>query len=281
MTEKEHLTNSDDEGTISEKLNEASYDSEEINIETDESDDVDKYEIQNRLKRQKKHLYSGTYRCNLDAVYKVMMTVKEKNILSSEAKSYINKTPFKNFFNMFLTNGIERQNIRKSASNLDQLITSFSIKEKAFKIGNKLLKITPEEVSLIFGMNLSGEDLFPIPTSNKATAMESFSEFLTTNFEENDIISQKTVTRRLKKMIEEENGNEDLVKLLLLLLIITFFFPNNQNYMQWGFLSKLLNLKKLNSISWPRAICENVMKNVQKYYANPRSTPGCTMVLLV
>ena len=51
MTEKEHLTNSDDEGTISEKLNEASYDSEEINIEIDESDDVDKYEIQNRLKR--------------------------------------------------------------------------------------------------------------------------------------------------------------------------------------------------------------------------------------
>jgi len=82
-------------------------------------------------------------------------------------------------------------------------------------------------------------------------------------------------------MINEETGNVDFVKLLLLLLVITFLFPNNQSYLQWGFLTKVLNLKKLNSISWPRAICTNILKNVEKYCADPRSTPGCTMVLMV
>lgn len=225
------IENSDDEKTISQQLAEESTD----------SDDVERYEIKKIAKKQKRQQYTGTYRCNLDAIYKVMSIIKEKHILSPEAKAFLEKTPFKNFFNVFLRDSIARQDLRKSASNLDDIITSFDEKQNAFKIGNKLLKISPEEVSLIFGMPLAGEDLFPIPASNKASAMESFSNFLTANFQEEDIISQKTVTKRLNTLLEEEKGNEDLVKLLLLLLVITFLFPNNQSYMQWGFLSKLLN----------------------------------------
>lgn len=144
-----------------------------------------------------------------------------------------------------------------------------------------MLKITPKEVSLIFGMPLDGEELFPIPASSKASAMESFSDFLIYNFKKENVISRKTVTSKLNSMIKQKKGDKNLIKLLVLLLVITFLFPNNQSYLPWGFLGKLLNLKKMNSISWPRAICQNILKNVKTYHADPRNTPGCTMVLLV
>ena len=87
--------------------------------------------------------------------------------------------------------------------------------------------------------------------------------------------------KRLKILIDRGDGGVDLVKLLILLMIITFLFPNNQTYLQWGFIPKLLNLKTLNSISWPKAIHGHVSKNVEKFAEDPRSMPGCSMILLV
>jgi len=120
-----------------------------------------------------------------------METIQEKKMLIAEAISYIEKTPFKNFFNVFLKERISRQDLRKSATNLDEIITSFDRKQKAFKIGKKFLKITHEDISLIFGMPLAGEELFPIPPSNRAAAMEHCAEFLNANFQEDEIISKK------------------------------------------------------------------------------------------
>lgn len=176
---------------------------------------------------------------------------------------------------------MQRKDFRKSAKSLDEIITSFVKTENAFRIGGNLLKLTEEDVSLILGIPLAGKDLFPVGIISRSNLDEEYSVFLNKHFERDERINQKTLSKRIKTMIDKKIGDEDLIKLLLLLLVITFLFPNNSSYLQWGFIPKLLNLKNMNSISWAKAIHGHVSKNVEKFAKDPRSMPGCSMILLV
>ena len=89
MNEKEDFI-SDDEKTISQQLAEDSTD----------LDDVDQYEIKKIAKKQKRQ-YTCTYRFNLDAIYKVMSIIKEKHILSHEAKAFLEKNAIQKLLQRF------------------------------------------------------------------------------------------------------------------------------------------------------------------------------------
>lgn len=92
-------TESDEEKTQSDnqsedttnELDNEDKDSEETNTDLDEAEN---YEVVETGTKRKKQQYTGTYRCNLDAMYKVMSVIKKENILSQEAKDFIEKTPF-------------------------------------------------------------------------------------------------------------------------------------------------------------------------------------------
>ena len=107
--------------------------------------------------------------------------------------------------------------------------------------------MTPNDISIIFGLPLSGKSIFPLPKMSFGSIPDNCKRFVLRNFGKVDHISREHTIQRIENMLvsNETEYENDLPKLILILAIITFFFPDNQRELAWGYLQYIIDEKKL------------------------------------
>ena len=112
---------------------------------------------------------------------------------------------------------------------------------------------------------------------------EKCQEFVLRNFGKIDHITKDLVIKRIEKELEKEfqQEEEDLPTFFLVLSLITFFFPDNQRMLSWGYLQYIVDLEKMNQISWPISIHYSLHKSLNFFKSKPRNMSGCSMLPLV
>ena len=196
------------------------------------------------------------YRCGLQAIFKILKLVKEKNGLTKKQVDILKKTPFYNFFKVIYEEKITMKECKKHQQNLDALYNCYCMETDTFILGEDKMKVTARDISLLFGLPLKGINIEPTKKLTSRTIPPDCKEFATRNFGTNTYITRNVVERRIKQEISKrkKENEEDLPLLIVMQILLTFFFPNNQQKLRWGILPYLIDSETMQTVSWPETI---------------------------
>lgn len=208
---------------------------------------------------------------------------KREKTLNKRQLDLLKHTPFYEFFNVFYEDKILLKESKKHQENLDEIYSCYSPQEDMFVFGEEQMKITEKDVSLLFYMPVEGSNIVKTTKMTNRTIPSECKDFILRNFKSEPIINRNLIEARIKEetVKKKKDFEEDLPLLLIMDILVTFFFPNNQQKLRWGFVPFILDIDKMNSVSWPKTIQSNFSKNVKKFMHNPRNMSGCSMLPLV
>ena len=95
------------------------------------------------------------------AMIKTLGKIKKQKGFTIMQSQFLSKTPFDKFVFVLFESYLSLKEATKVSNNLDDLIDSYCVEEESFKIGQKNLKMTPNDISIIFGL-LCQEKVFSL-----------------------------------------------------------------------------------------------------------------------
>ena len=216
------------------------------------------------------------YRSSLVAFQKLLPKLKQDGF-GPKHEGLLRLTPFWPLYDAYNKGLVSEVLHKKSDKALLNLIRRFDIHHRAFNIGGKYLKFTPQHVSDILGFPNEGKELKLRTKGGKKH------RYATRNFAG---VTQLHIYNLMPVLSEAVKGEtpeniRDTVWMVCLHLCMTLLFANTGNSIGWFIVNWVGNLVTMANYNWARAIHEFLMHALTKKQKRPSSVTGCTILLLV
>ncbi|KAF9603283.1 hypothetical protein IFM89_034616 [Coptis chinensis] len=186
-------------------------------------------------------------------------------------------TPFANLISVFIENRVNVKTKIKANIDVWSVLKTYSGVYDGFSVGGKIVRFTPEDVALIFGLTLVGETVVLYP---KNVGKSNLSEFMKTYFGGEDEIKLLGVKSEITSVVKKIGMEDDFVRLMSLYLTMTIFFPNLTR-INWSFVPHIEDLNGMRRISWPKVIHVELMDQIRRKSDKLSTVSGCVVALLV
>ena len=218
--------------------------------------------------------WQGCYRSNLITIVNKFSTIQ----LRPAHIVCLQSTPFWKLFEAMLHSKIDQRKCRKFEEFVIMVIRSYEKNHSAFRLGNKLVKLTRSDVQLIFGIDCGKKEI-------------DFSKVNVTTVEfvkwRGISPAQRLTTKNINMLIdqllpsEKDEDVKDVVRLLCLHLCQSLFFSTSGTAIGWGYVKIMEDLDIIKEYDWADLITSTVMASIHTHYSNPQKITGCVLVLLV
>ncbi|KAF9614710.1 hypothetical protein IFM89_019838 [Coptis chinensis] len=235
-------------------------------------------EIPKPVEEDTKSSSFGEYRCNLKGLYDLINGIRDK---INEHHLYLFRgTPFGSFFMLFYEKRFDRDSIvTKTTSSIISVIGTYSYEEDAFRIGDKLLKLSEKDIALTLGLPLEGKMVQVFPRN---TYKAPKSDFYLRNFEGEGVLQKSVVVDTIKNSLIRRNIYTlgDFVKLVIMYMAATIFFPSAAGTLASSFIQHVDDFDTFKSICWPSVIQHDLMSRIRSRRSKPTKFTGCVLQLL-
>ena len=217
-------------------------------------------------------------RCNFQLIIN-WISENKKEIPATHVEA-IMRTPFGAMFKPIYDGKVKVHNVGRISKLVERVIGTYSEKDDAFKIGGKILKLTPDDVAITFGLPKVGRNIVMQP-GRKLENVDS--DFQTRQFKGKDKLNKAAICEALKRTISEKGpqAEEDFARLMILYMFVTLFLANSNGSIGCSFLPHIEKFNNINTIAWATVIHGNLMTSIRKCYRDPVKTPGCVIQMLV
>lgn len=222
------------------------------------------------------------YKCNLKAFCSLVN--KERQYITLETREELKKTPFWKVIQLFVEDKLTFDHITKKDTELTIMLQLYNKQLKAFQFGQRIEKITVDDVSRILGLPKDGKKF----VFNKNEKRRDCN-VLRQNFGHcGDSITKKVADSSLVIEVEKANpkkttyNDKDAAVLILISFFTSFLFPNTASTLTWDLANACSDLESLNKYNWAAAVLEFLEAGLNKVEANKLvSIQGCLLVILV
>ncbi|KAM7504446.1 hypothetical protein LguiB_003350 [Lonicera macranthoides] len=215
------------------------------------------------------------FRCNLAAVVEEINSLKGRGEIKNGHIEAMMKTPFGSMFKAIFDDKIIPDHIGMIGQVGKKIISAYSEKHSAFLIAGEEVKLTPDDVSVTFGLPKHGSKI--IPRSSESVCG---SEFMQRRFKGESSLKVSSVLSAVRSTVLEDGAEEDFARCLILYLLAIVFFANSNRALALSFVPCVEDLDKVADFQWATIIHDHLMKMVKKNYKDPIRTPGCVIQLL-
>lgn len=218
------------------------------------------------------------YRSNLQSILKEIILLD----LSKQHKAQLKKSPFWLLVKSILNQKLKKSMCRKSDELLQDLISRYDSELESFHIGRTELKITENDIRLIFGIKDGPVKIEVAKKGKQESDFASRLRSLKTNKRKNEL-TKNVINGALHKVISgsAKEEIEDVARLINLLLLNTLFVPTRTDSMAWGYAKLVEDIEGMVDYNWSAHILETLTTSLQKHSKTPESATGCLMVLPV
>ncbi|KAF5186192.1 hypothetical protein FRX31_024221, partial [Thalictrum thalictroides] len=159
-----------------------------------------------------------------------------------------------------------------------KLIKCYDKENDAFNIGGVHVKLTVEDVSLIFGFEMKGKIIMPLAAKGYS---EVETPFVKTHFKNQTMLMKNVILDRVKKVVEKNDkaSTRDFARLVILFIATIILFPNANSSLKWSFVPHIENFEEITSISWAHAVHYHLMASIKKHFDSPQSVSSCVLLL--
>ncbi|KAM7477689.1 hypothetical protein LguiA_025902 [Lonicera macranthoides] len=218
----------------------------------------------------------NVFRCNLAVVVEEIISLKGRGEIKNGHIEAMMKTPFGSMFKAIFDDKIIPDHIGMIGQVGKKIISAYSEKYSAFLIAREVVKLTPDDVSVTFGLPKHGSKI--IPRSSESVCG---SEFMQRRFKGESSLKVSSVLSTVRSTVLEDGAEEDFARCLILYLLATVFFANSNRALALSFVPCVEDLDKVADFQWATIIHDHLMKMVKKNYKDHIRTPGCVIQLLM
>ncbi|KAF9599056.1 hypothetical protein IFM89_033663 [Coptis chinensis] len=216
-----------------------------------------------------------SYRSSLKSMIEIMDLIRAD--ITKVHKKKMMDTPFANLFSVFIENRVNVKTTIKANIDVWSVLKTYSGVDDGFSVGGKIVRFTPEDVALIFGLPLVGETVVLYP---KNVGKSNLSEFMKTYFGGDYEIKLLGVKSEITSVVKKIGMEDDFVRLMSLYLTTTIFFPNPTR-INWSFVPHIEDLNGMRRISWPKVIHAELMDQIRRKSDKLSMVSGCVVAPLV
>ncbi len=202
--------------------------------------------------------------------------VKAKKITDAH-KHEIEKSPFGHLI-LAIIERPEEKYMKKNDHDALKLIQNYDSMSQEFNLGNKSLKPTENDLTLIFGI-CSGPRRIKLVNKH----VKPNTEFTKRVFSNESSIRTKMLQKQISTALEknDKENRKDVARLLTLFILATLFFPSTSRTLSWCYVDYVEDLENSKSYAWSTLITEFLLHELYKKSDSPRTVGGCVMGLMV
>ena len=218
----------------------------------------------------------SAFRCNLAVVVGEIAKLKARGDIKDCHIAAMMRTPFGCFFKAIFEDKIIPDHVGMIGQVCRKIISGYSEKDDAFLIAGEVVKLTPDDVSVTFGLPKHGKKF-----SLQSAESVCDSEFMRRRFRGESSLKVSSLLAAVQSTVVEDGSEEDFARCLILYMLATVFFANSNRTIALSFVPCVENLDNIADVQWATIIHEHLMRMVKKHHKDPFRTPGCVVQLLV
>jgi hypothetical protein len=190
---------------------------------------------------------------------------------------HLQQSPFWNLISCILNSQLNKDYVKKSDIDVDNIIKRFDAHSKSFELGEINLRIREEDFQRIFGIE-DGEQIINIPTKTKRPN----TDFISRRLHGLDRLKKHNISEALRNAAQEETeiGRQDVARLLTLFCLATLFVPTKSLYLSWVYVALVEELENMKQYNWSAHI-SHILENSLCSPSRTKGAAGCIMILPV
>ncbi|KAH7860419.1 hypothetical protein Vadar_013190 [Vaccinium darrowii] len=212
------------------------------------------------------------YRSNLVSLVKLVRGIE----FSKLQKEEIRKSPFGNLLLCVIEKMMDESYVKKSDFETLKLVSRYQGHGGRFKLGNKTVKITEKEMTLIFGLQSDPNRIRLSPKPKKPN--KKFADRICAKTDR--IINIGSLRDCFEKVVKKNTPQDakDVARVLTLYLLATVFCPHTTSRLNWNYLEFVEDLEASTSYAWSTYITEYLINELDT--KEPKNVGGCVVGLL-
>ncbi|KAI8530182.1 hypothetical protein RHMOL_Rhmol11G0036000 [Rhododendron molle] len=216
---------------------------------------------------------SALNRSNLQSVIKLLKDTK----LSPEHVASLEKIPFWLLIQAIVDEKLVSDCCRKFDGVVVKVIKSYQEGTKSFRLANKNVELTRDDVKLIFGISCGDEDMVDRNMKKEDTELAQRQQFKEAR------LSITTIRQKIKelKSSKEQQDIDDVARLLCLFLCVTLFCSTTGTTANWCHVHYLDNLENVKKCDWIGAIRNYLLKSIHRNHRDLKDLKGYSVLLPV
>ncbi|XP_021804070.1 uncharacterized protein LOC110748391, partial [Prunus avium] len=186
------------------------------------------------------------------------------------------RAPFWGLFICYLDGFIIEDACKKSNNDIVSILKCFDKGKKAFVFGERIERITGNDMSLLFGLPYVGEEI----------NFQHYKRIVGSGFMERQLADYKDLSKRvleeqLLRVVKLHGSVEesDFVRFVCLYFCMTLFFCNSGNNLMKKMIAYVNNLEMMHIYAWATAATQN-LENSRLNMNSVESVCGCLVGLL-
>jgi len=216
------------------------------------------------------------FRCNLAVVVEEISKLRGEGLIKESHLGAMLRTPFGAMFKAMYEDKIILDHVGMIGQVGKKIISSYSEKDDAFLMGGEVVKFTPDDVALTFGLPKHGKKI--VLHSGDTVSQSSFMQ---RRFGGESSLKVTILHTAVRAILNEDGSEDDFARCFILYMLATVFFANSNRAISLSYVPYLEDLNKVWEVEWASIIHDHLMKMVRKHYKDPFRTAGCVVQLLV
>ena len=159
------------------------------------------------------------FRCNLVVVVGEIAKLKDRGDIRDCHIGAMMRTPFGGMFKAIFEDKIIPDHVGMIGQVAKKIISAYSEKHDAFLVAGEVVKLTPDDISLTFGLSKHGKKF-----SLQSAESVCDSEFMRRRFRGELSLKVSSLLAVVQSTVLEDGGEEDFARCLILYMLATVFF---------------------------------------------------------
>ncbi|KAG5565945.1 hypothetical protein RHGRI_001763 [Rhododendron griersonianum] len=212
-------------------------------------------------------------RSNLQSVIKLLKDTE----LSPQHVASLKKTPFWLLIQAIVDEKLVSDRCRKFDGVVVKVIKSYQEGTRSFRLGDKNVELTRDDVKLIFGISCGDENMVDRNMKKEETELAQRLQIKEAR------LSTTTIRQKIKELkgSKEQQDIDDIARLLCLFLCVTLFFSTTGTTANWCHVRYLDNLENVKKYDWTGAIRNYLLKSIHRNHRDLKDLKGCSVLLPV
>lgn len=200
------------------------------------------------------------YRANLIAFHSKMH--KYRSVISEDTIMKLTYSPFWNIIKVFMLEVLTENECRKSEEDITRMVRAYNVEEKGFVFGEKVRRISVEDVARCFGLRNDGIAYDFTKRQGKPEKNAFVDKFFSKSSKVTKLMVEEALEKSLKNPAKQ--NSTEVSCLIIMYLFITFLFCTSGYTMSWNLVTICTDLRHLRSYSWASMILDHLHLGLKK-----------------
>ncbi|PRQ60973.1 hypothetical protein RchiOBHm_Chr0c19g0500051 [Rosa chinensis] len=201
-------------------------------------------------------------------------------MISPDVVLRLNRTPFWEIIYVFHHGLLKDRECRKVDEDILRMVKTYDVNQKGFLLGERILKITSEDVAICLGMRLEGVTF----ELNKHHQKPNKNRIIDKYFGDTKKVTKAMVDSALAESLKDPRNqvSSEVASLIVMSLFVSFLFCTSSSTLSWKLVEIFSDWNSWRRYSWATLVLDHLHNGLSKKQEDKEvNLSGCLPLIMV